>query len=203
LVRSAQNTRDRILDAARRLFDVSGTAAVSTNHIAASAGVSPGNLYYHYSNKEQIVAALVELCAERLGAAWSEATAEKGTDIERFEAAIRRGVAALAEFSFLPQELFALAAHMPSVAERERRMRSAQIAAVEVALQELVAARKVRDPGAGRLRQLAELSWLVALASLADARLAGDAALSPAERAADATLSLFAAYVVGGARAGG
>jgi hypothetical protein len=103
----------------------------------------------------------------------------------------------------LPQELFALAAHMPSVAERERRMRSAQIAAVEVALQELVAARKVRDPGAGRLRQLAELSWLVALASLADARLAGDAALSPAERAADATLSLFAAYVVVGARAGG
>ncbi len=42
-------TRGRILDAALRLFNQRGTAAVSTNHLAAAAGLSPGNLFYHFA----------------------------------------------------------------------------------------------------------------------------------------------------------
>lgn len=52
-------TRLRILDAARRLFNERGTAAVSTNHIAAEAGLSPGNLYYHFADKHAIIRGLV------------------------------------------------------------------------------------------------------------------------------------------------
>ena len=48
----SEQTRGRILDAARRLFNERGTAAVSTNHIAAEAGLSPGNLYYHFADKQ-------------------------------------------------------------------------------------------------------------------------------------------------------
>jgi AcrR family transcriptional regulator len=54
------NTRDRILATALRLFNQSGTAAVSTNHIADALGISPGNLYYHFRNKEAIIRALFE-----------------------------------------------------------------------------------------------------------------------------------------------
>lgn len=54
------SNRERILDVALRLFNERGTAAVSTNHIAAAASVSPGNLYYHFQNKEEVIRALFE-----------------------------------------------------------------------------------------------------------------------------------------------
>ena len=53
-------TRERILDVALALFNDAGTAPISTNHIAAAAEISPGNLYYHFRNKEQIVQSLFE-----------------------------------------------------------------------------------------------------------------------------------------------
>ncbi len=48
-------TKDRILTAALRLFNDRGERNVSTNHIAAALGISPGNLYYHFRNKHEIV----------------------------------------------------------------------------------------------------------------------------------------------------
>jgi len=54
----AGRTRNRILEAAIELFNDKGTKSVTTNHIAAAMGVSPGNLYYHFRNKEEIIRAI-------------------------------------------------------------------------------------------------------------------------------------------------
>jgi AcrR family transcriptional regulator len=54
-IAKSRATSARILDAARDLFNERGTSAVSTNHIAAAAGLSPGNLYYHFTDKKEII----------------------------------------------------------------------------------------------------------------------------------------------------
>jgi len=48
-------TKDKIILASLDLFNEKGERNVSTNHIAAHLGMSPGNLYYHFRNKSDII----------------------------------------------------------------------------------------------------------------------------------------------------
>jgi len=48
-------TKDKIILASLDLFNDKGERNVSTNHIAAHLGMSPGNLYYHFRNKSDII----------------------------------------------------------------------------------------------------------------------------------------------------
>lgn len=58
-------TKDRILQNSIELFNRSGVVAVTTNHIAKELNMSPGNLYFHYANKEEIIRHIFKMmCSE-------------------------------------------------------------------------------------------------------------------------------------------
>ncbi|WP_159822125.1 TetR/AcrR family transcriptional regulator [Colwellia sp. 20A7] len=59
-------TRDKIIQASIILFNKHGERNVTTNHIAAHLSISPGNLYYHFRNKEDIILSIYEEYASNL-----------------------------------------------------------------------------------------------------------------------------------------
>jgi len=52
--------RQRIIETAKVLMNARGAAAIGTTQISDALQISPGNLYYHFNNKEEIVRTLFD-----------------------------------------------------------------------------------------------------------------------------------------------
>jgi AcrR family transcriptional regulator len=72
-------TKDKILDAAERLFGEQGYAETSLRHIIADAGVNLAAIHYHFGSKEELLLHLVRRRVEPINQARLEM-------LDRFEA---------------------------------------------------------------------------------------------------------------------
>ncbi|MGI6203808.1 MAG: TetR/AcrR family transcriptional regulator [Anaerovoracaceae bacterium] len=53
-------TKDRIIEKAIEMFNEKGAANVSTVQLSEALGISPGNLYYYFINKEHLIRTIFE-----------------------------------------------------------------------------------------------------------------------------------------------
>ena len=59
--------KNKIIKIAIKLFNAYGTKAITTNHIAKEAKISPGNLYYHFRSKNDIIRSISNKFSKELG----------------------------------------------------------------------------------------------------------------------------------------
>lgn len=132
-------TRDRILLTSLGLFNERGERNVTTNHIAQALGMSPGNLYYHFRNKgeiiyelflryEQEMARLLDVPRER-AMTWQD-------KMGYFEAIFR----SLWEFRFLHRDLEQLFAEVPELRVRYSMFAAASVQQAQAIYQGMIAA---------------------------------------------------------------
>lgn len=158
----AQGTRDRIVGEATRLFNQRGTAAVSTNHIAEAAGISPGNLYYHYRNREEIIRSILG----RVDAHWAASFTlpeDHVPALDDLQVTVRETFAGIWTYRFFYRELGALTRRDPELAVGFRLLRQRGIDGTESLLRAFRGAGVMDGPwDHDGLRRLARLLMLVA-----------------------------------------
>lgn len=195
---ASSKTRAKILDTALALFNEQGTEAVSTNHIAAAAGISPGNLYYYFRNKAEIIRTLVE---ERLfpalNALWSSATTAPPS-IEGLRMLIYRHFETLWEYRFF-REVLNLILNDSLLGERYREIHDFRVKNVLAALESFQAAGLLRKPSTPTgTEQIVTSAWVITTYWLSYLETIGTP-ITPAQmqRGADLILGLLEPYWVG------
>jgi AcrR family transcriptional regulator len=167
-------TPERILAAALRLFNEQGTAAVSTNHIAAALGMSPGNLYYHFRNKEEIIRALFEQQFAR----WEELYTlpnDRLPTLDDLKQLVRATFVTGWNYRFIYRELIALLRRDEQLRRRWVEVRARGFAGFHELVAQFVAAGVLRAPdNAETVTHLAEICWLISEFWLASVEISGE-----------------------------
>ena len=101
-ISKSARTRQRILDAAAKVFRQQGYAGARLSDIADLAGMQTGSLYYHFASREELVAEILHLGIEK---AWAHVTdavdslPECASATERLATAIRAHTMAVLQLS--------------------------------------------------------------------------------------------------------
>ena len=139
-------TRDRILETSLRLFNEEGEAHTTTIDIAAELDISPGNLYYHFKGKDQIIAELFEqfriALSQTLDAPPQQALQEHRDRVEDNWYYLYVVLEELYQYRFLYHNLDDLLRRYPKLARGFRRLIGHKRAALTAIIE-----RVIRDDG--------------------------------------------------------
>lgn len=142
-----QATRARILNRARELFNERGIDNVGVRDLARDLGMSPGNLSYWFTRKEDLVRALMDELRDRNAA---RPTPERVTTVGGLLAGFRAALEAQLDYRCLTESVVHIAHTWPELGAAYRdteRRRRADLAATVRGLVRLGQLQGVEDPG--------------------------------------------------------
>lgn len=132
-----RDTRELILGTSLALFNHLGEPNVTTNLIADEAGISPGNLYYHFRQKQDIVQALFKRFAESL-LPLIEVSAESEIDAESLWFRLHMIFEVKGEYRFVYRNISDISGRMPDIEKALRGLYMREKKAVAALLGGLV-----------------------------------------------------------------
>ena len=107
-------TKEKIVYTSIELFNKSEVAAVTTNHIAKELNISPGNLYFHFHNKEEIIQQIFKMMVKETYLLWR---VKKGQKLIRPLELIEKNYELFWKYRFLHREIFYLRRRDPVLAK--------------------------------------------------------------------------------------
>ncbi|HYF58925.1 MAG TPA: TetR/AcrR family transcriptional regulator [Burkholderiaceae bacterium] len=201
-----RRTRERILELSLRLFNEHGEPNVTTSSIADEMNISPGNLYYHFRNKDDIVNALFEQY-ERDVDRLLELPARREADVEDAWLFLHLMFETIWTHRFVYRDLADLLTRNRRVETRFKGIVERKTRAARRLCDGLAAAGQMRatpfELDALSTNMVVVATWWLSYEYVRDARRFGDAG-HPAQamaRGAFQVLALTGAYLVGDARA--
>jgi AcrR family transcriptional regulator len=159
-------TRQRILDAAARVFREEGYAGARLADIAEAAGTKAGSLYYHFDSREALVE---ELLDEGLNRAFGEtrrcveALPADTPAVDRLATAIRAHIKTVLEIDNYTSASIRMLGHVPEpIRARHMKRQAAYGTYWRGLLEDAAAAGQLRDGldlSAARMLLLGMLNW--------------------------------------------
>jgi AcrR family transcriptional regulator len=157
---ATRETQSRILDTAIALFNEHGCAAVSTNRIAETCGISKGNLHYHFKTKREIVLAIYRRVVAEMDSGWYQDHLQP--TIRHMAEMFARQVLLIYDYRFFYREMPALLREDPVLMERHRRNRERRMRAIQDFFLALDRIGALRLGGDTRLiRSLVHSTWII------------------------------------------
>ena len=109
-----KNTKNKIKDAARLLFNEQGLADTSLRNIAMKLGISQGNLNYHYKTKQDLVEALYHELVHKMDQQMEQLTKSLPIMVLLHESSLQ-SLTIFYEYRFLLQDLFKICRENESI----------------------------------------------------------------------------------------
>src|SRR5580765_1925248 len=97
---NGEASRQRILDAAAEIAGERGYEGTSINLVSERSGLPASSIYWHFKDKDELIAAVIDRSFERWAAVLARpaAAADGATSEDMFRAGLQRTGQALAEF---------------------------------------------------------------------------------------------------------
>lgn len=169
-------TKDRIIDMAINMFNEKGTSPVSTNHIAKELGMSPGNLYYYFKNKQEIIRSILERMVLDWDVVWNSPKEDWHPSLEDLKSTIRYSFQLEWTYRFFYRELIVLMNTDSLLKERHQQIQSLRIEEQTKFFQMFIDEGVIRVPkeNASLANDLLKVSWIISNYWLAFVETSGD-----------------------------
>ncbi|GAC1381175.1 MAG: TetR/AcrR family transcriptional regulator [Ktedonobacteraceae bacterium] len=162
-IRDKQATRQRILEAAERVFAEKGYHGTVVDDIIHTADISKGGFYFHFPNKQGIFLVLMEALTPRLISATERAIGQETDPIAKVDAALRTVLATFARHRRLSRILLIEAVGLgPNFEQKLMQVRTQFAAVIQRHLDQAIAEGAIAPLDT----EVASFAWLGAINEL-------------------------------------